>query len=36
MELHEVGWGRMAWIALAQNAEKWRTLMNAAMNLRVP
>ena len=36
MELHEVGWGRMTWIVLAQNREKWRVLMNAVMNLRVP
>jgi hypothetical protein len=24
------------WIALAQDKERWRTLVNAAMNLRVP
>jgi len=36
MELHEVGWGSMEWIALVQNREKWRVIMNAVMNLQVP
>jgi len=26
----------MNWIDLAQNREKWRALLNAVMNLRVP
>jgi hypothetical protein len=35
MNLQEVGWGTMDWIALAQDREMWRSLMNAAMNFRV-
>jgi hypothetical protein len=32
----EVGWGRMDWIELAQNRDRWRALVNKVMNLRVP
>jgi hypothetical protein len=35
MELQEVGWGRMDWIDLAQDRNRWRALVNVAMNLRV-
>jgi hypothetical protein len=28
--------GVMDWIELAQDSDRWRTLMNAVMNLRVP
>jgi hypothetical protein len=34
MDLQEIGWG--AWIDLAQDWEKWRALVNAVTNLRVP
>jgi len=36
MNLHEVGWGAMDWIDLAQERDRWRALVNAVMNLRVP
>jgi hypothetical protein len=36
MNLGEVGWGDVDWIGLAQDRDKWRSLVNAVMNLRVP
>ena len=36
MNLHEVEWMGVDWIDLAQNMDKWRALVNAVMNLRVP
>jgi len=36
MDLHEVGFGYMDWIGLTQDRDKWRTLVSAVMNLRVP
>ena len=35
-DLHEVGCGYMDWIGLAQDRERWRTLVSAVMNLGVP
>jgi hypothetical protein len=34
MNLVEVGWAGVYWIALAQDRDKWRSLMNAVMKLR--
>jgi len=36
MDLQEVGCVYMDWIGLAQDRERWRTLVSAVMNLRVP
>jgi len=36
MGLQEVGCGNMEWIGLAQDRERWRRLVSAVMNLRVP
>jgi len=35
-DLQEVGCEYMNWIGLAQNSDRWRTLVSAVMNPRVP
>jgi hypothetical protein len=36
MDLLEISWDCVDRIALAQDRDKWRALVNAVMNLRVP
>jgi len=36
VDLQEVGCGYMDWIGLAQDRDRWRTLVSAVMNLLVP
>jgi len=36
LDLQELGCWYMDWIRLAQDRDRWRTLVSAVMNLRVP
>jgi hypothetical protein len=36
MDLGEVGWGDVYCIGLAQDRNRWRALVNSALNLRAP
>jgi hypothetical protein len=35
-DLGEVGWGDVYWIGLAKDWNRWRSLVNSVLNLRVP
>jgi hypothetical protein len=36
MDLVEVGWGDVDWIGVAQDKDRWRSVVNSVLNLRVP
>ena len=36
MDVKEMGCGYVDWIGLAQDRDRWRTLVSAVMNLQVP
>jgi hypothetical protein len=36
MDLQEVGWEGVDWIDMAQDRDRWRAVVSAVMNLRVP
>ena len=36
MDLQEVGCGYVDWIGLAEDRDRWRALVSAVMNLRIP
>jgi hypothetical protein len=36
VDLGGIGWGDVDWIGAAKDRDRWRALVNAVMNLRVP
>jgi hypothetical protein len=35
MDLRDMGWGSVEWILLARDRDRWRSLVNTVMKLRV-
>jgi hypothetical protein len=36
MNFKEIGWGSVDWIQLVRDRDRWQTVVNTVMNLRVP
>jgi hypothetical protein len=36
MDLRDIGWDGVEWIAMAQDRNQWRARVNKVLNLRVP
>jgi hypothetical protein len=36
MDLVEVEWGDVDWTGMVKDRDRWRALVNSALNLRVP
>jgi hypothetical protein len=36
MDHGEIGWGNIDWIGMAQDRDRWKVLVKAVMNFRVP
>jgi hypothetical protein len=36
MDLREIGWNGVDWMAMAHDRDQWRALVNTVLNLRVP
>jgi hypothetical protein len=36
IDVEEMEWGSVDWVGVARDRDKWRALVNAVMNLRVP
>jgi hypothetical protein len=36
INMRKIGWGGVDWIVLASDKNRWRALVNTAMNFRVP
>ena len=36
VDLQEMGWGGTDWITMARDRDRWRAVVDTAMNLRVP
>jgi hypothetical protein len=36
MDLRKIGWDGVDWVALVQDRDNWRALVNTVMNHRVP